>query len=78
MALKRAQNPMPDDIAARLDATGLRAAYDARPPYQRNDYLGWIARAKRPETREKRIAQMEDELAGGRLYMKMIWKPGRM
>ena len=78
MALKRAQNPMPDDIAARLDARGLRAAYDARPPYQRNDYLGWIARAKRPETREKRIAQMLDELAGGRLYMKMVWKPGRM
>ena len=78
MALKRALNPMPDDIAARLDAIGLRGAYDARPPYQRNDYLGWIARAKRPETREKRINQMFDELAGGRLYMKMAWKPGRM
>ena len=78
MALKRPQNPMPDDIAARLDAAGLRSNYDARPPYQRNDYLGWIARAKRPETREKRIAQMLDELAGGRLYMKMVWKPGRM
>ncbi len=74
MALKRPQNPMPDDIAARLEATGLRAAYDARPPYQRNDYLGWIARAKRPETREKRIAQMLSELAGGQLYMKMRWR----
>ena len=73
MALKRPPNPMPDDVAARLAAGGLRAAYDARPPYQRNDYLGWIARAKRPETREKRIAQMLDELAGGRLYMKMVW-----
>lgn len=66
---------MPDDIAARLDALGLRAAYDARPPYQRNDYLGWIARAKRPETREKRVAQMLDELADGTLYMKMRWSP---
>ena len=78
MALKRVQNPMPEDIAARLAERGLRDAYDARPPYQRNDYLGWIARAKRPETREKRINQMFDELAGGRLYMKMAWKPGRM
>ena len=77
MALSRAPNPMPDDIAARLDAAGLRAAYDARPPYQRNDYLGWIARAKRDETREKRIAQMLDELADGGLYMKMAWKGGR-
>lgn len=66
---------MPDDIAARLDALGLRAAYDARPPYQRNDYLGWIARAKRPETREKRVAQMLDELADGTRYMKMRWSP---
>ncbi|MEZ5768364.1 MAG: YdeI/OmpD-associated family protein [Paracoccaceae bacterium] len=66
---------MPDDVAARLDAAGLRAAYDARPPYQRNDYLGWIARAKRPETREKRLAQMLEELAGGTRYMKMRWAP---
>ena len=75
MALKRALNPMPDDIAARLEASGLRAAYDARPPYQRNDYLGWIARAKRPETREKRMSQMLDELADGTRYMKMHWSP---
>ena len=64
---------MPDDIAARLAAAGLRPAYDARPAYQRNDYLGWIARAKRAE---KRLAQMLDELAGGRLYLKMVWKDG--
>ncbi len=75
MALKRALHPMPDDIAARLDAAGLRGAYEARPPYQRNDYLGWIARAKRPETREKRLAQMLDELEGGTRYMKMRWSP---
>jgi len=74
MALKRARNPMPDDIATRLDAAGLRAAYDARPPYQRNDYLGWIARAKRPDTREKRLAQMLEELAGHTRYMNMRWR----
>ncbi|MCB1336929.1 MAG: YdeI/OmpD-associated family protein [Maritimibacter sp.] len=75
MSLTRPENPMPEDIAARLDAAGLAAAYAARPPYQRNDYLGWIARAKRPETREKRLAQMLEELAGGRLYMNMRWRP---
>lgn len=73
MALTRAQNPMPDDIAVRLDGAGLRAAYEARPPYQRNDYLGWIARAKRPETREKRLVQMFEELVDGRRYMRMRW-----
>jgi uncharacterized protein YdeI (YjbR/CyaY-like superfamily) len=77
MTLTRPLQPMPDDIASRLDAAGLRAAYDARPPYQRNDYLGWIARAKRPETREKRLAQMLDELRAGDVYMKMAWGGGR-
>jgi uncharacterized protein YdeI (YjbR/CyaY-like superfamily) len=74
MALKRPLQEMPQDVAARLDAAGLRAAYDARPPYQRNDYLAWIARAKREATREKRIAQMLDELRGGSRYMKMLWR----
>lgn len=71
--LKRPIQPMPEDIAARLAGRGLRAAYDARPPYQRNDYLAWVARAKRPATREKRIAQMLDELAAGDTYMRMRW-----
>jgi uncharacterized protein YdeI (YjbR/CyaY-like superfamily) len=75
MPLKRALNPMPHDIAQALDARGLSAAYGARPPYQRNDYLGWIARAKRPETRNKRLQQMLDELEQGDVYMKMSWTP---
>ena len=76
MTLKRPIHPMPADISARLDEEGLRPAYDARPPYQRNDYLGWIAQAKHPVTRQKRIDQMCDELEGGRLYMKMLWRKG--
>ena len=72
--LKRPLQPMPAGIAERLRQQGLRAAYDARPAYQRNDYLAWIARARQPATREKRLAQMLDELAAGHLYMKMQWK----
>lgn len=64
---------MPDDIADRLDRAGLRAAYEGRPAYQRNDYLGWIARAKRPATRDKRTVQMLDELEAGGVYMAMKW-----
>jgi len=48
--------------------------YRARPPYQQNDYLGWIARAKRPGTRQKRIEQMLEELAAGDRYMKMVYR----
>lgn len=74
MALSRPLNLMPLEIAARLDERGLRAAYDARPAYQRNDYLGWIARAKRPATQERRIARMISELEQGGVYMNMVWR----
>lgn len=53
--LKRKINPMPPDIEERLNKENLMEAYRKRPPYQQNDYLGWILKAKRPETREKRI-----------------------
>jgi len=73
MSLKRPQNPMPEFVASVLQESGLAQAYAARPPYQRNDYLGWIARAKRTETKAKRLRQMLDELAGGDAYMGMAW-----
>ena len=45
--------------------------YLSRPDYQRNDYLGWIERAKKEETKEKRLKQMIEELKKGGVYMKM-------
>ena len=45
--------------------------YESRPAYQQNDYIGWIERAKRQETKEKRLQQMVDELKAGDVYMKM-------
>ena len=72
--LKRALHPMPNKIRAELEKRGLTAAYEVRPAYQRNDYLGWIAQAKREETKDKRLAQMLDELERGGVYMNMIWR----
>jgi uncharacterized protein YdeI (YjbR/CyaY-like superfamily) len=74
--LKRPLNPMPAFVREALEAKKLTAAYEARPPYQRNDYLGWIARAKLPPTQQKRLAQMLDELKRGDVYMKMAWRSG--
>ena len=73
----RPPHAMPADVRRRLEETGLRGDYDARPYYQRNDYLGWIERAVRPETRTKRIEQMLDELQTGGIYMGMEHKPSR-
>ncbi|PBB26108.1 YdeI/OmpD-associated family protein [Mesorhizobium sp. WSM4307] len=72
--LKRPLNPMPDLIHAVLTERGLMTACEARPDYQKNDYLGWIARAKRPDTRQKRLDQMLDELQRGGVYMNMAWR----
>ena len=74
--MKREIHPMPDDIRSVLEQRGLTPAYNARPAYQQNDYVSWIIRAKRPETRQKRLEQMLDELAGGEVYMKMKWSGG--
>ena len=69
--LKRPLHPMPEFIREALKTSGLESAYATRPPYQRNDYIGWITRAKLPATQQKRLSQMIDELARGNLYMKM-------
>ena len=74
--LQRPVYPMPADIASALREEGLDAAYRERPAYQQNDYVGWITRAKRPETRAKRLAQMLDELRLGGVYMRMKWRGG--
>ena len=66
---------MPDLIRDTLVEHGLMAVYRNRPPYQQNDYIGWITRAKRDETKEKRLAQMLVELASGDRYMKMAYNP---
>lgn len=76
MTLQRPRHPMPDDVARLLAERGLAEAYAARPDYQRNDWIGWIERAKRDETRARRIEQMLADLAAGDVYMGMAWKPG--
>ena len=75
MTLKRPLNPMPSFVREALAARNLTAAYEARPPFQRNDYVGWITRARKEETRRKRLEQMLVELEEGDIYMKMRWTP---
>lgn len=73
--LARPINSMPPDVKSALNESGLLDAYRARPAYQQNDYLSWIDRPKRQETRDRRVRQMLDELSAGRGYMGMEWQP---
>ena len=69
----RPRHEMPAFMRDAIDERNLMNAYLSRPPYQQNDYIGWITRAKLETTRQKRLKQMLDELEGGKLYMNMIW-----
>jgi uncharacterized protein YdeI (YjbR/CyaY-like superfamily) len=68
---------MPPDVQDALARCGVSPDYEARPPYQRNDYIGWINLAKSEETRQKRIDQMVTELKQGGVYMGMVHAPSR-
>ena len=74
-SLKRPLNPMPSFVRVALTKHHRMDAFHSRPPYQQNDYLGWIARAKRDETKQRRLQQMIDELSQGDTYMNMDWRP---
>lgn len=73
-AARREKHPMPDDVLKALKEANLFDAYKARPPYQQNDYIGWITSAKRSETQASRLDQMLDELRRGDVYLKMAYK----
>ena len=75
--LTRPIHVMPDFVADGLTKNGLIDSYQSRPAYQQNDYIGWIERAKRPETKLKRLNQMLDELRTGGIYMRMDNSPSR-
>jgi uncharacterized protein YdeI (YjbR/CyaY-like superfamily) len=74
MALQRQRYPMPEFVEQALNRRHLMALYQQRPAYQQNDYVGWITRAKRPETKLKRLNQMLYELEAGDIYMNTPWQ----
>ncbi|WP_426998924.1 YdeI/OmpD-associated family protein [Pseudarthrobacter sp. N5] len=73
--LSRPAQPMSQAVREALEQADLFAEYDARPAYQRNDYLAWIQRGQRPETRLRRLGQMIVEVAHGGTYMGMRHNP---
>jgi uncharacterized protein YdeI (YjbR/CyaY-like superfamily) len=56
---------MPDDLRDALSARRAVAWFEASAPSYRRNVLRYIAQAKRPATRAKRIAQVADHAARG-------------
>lgn len=55
---------VPDDLAAALADAGARAAFDGLTYSRRKEIARSVAEAKRPETRERRIAAAVADLLG--------------
>ena len=57
----------PKELESALDANpAARAAFDGFTPSGRREYVEWVVEAKRPETRDKRIAQAVEWMAEGK------------
>ena len=57
----------PRDLQTALDSNpAARAAFEGFPPGGRREYVEWVVEAKRPETRDKRIAQAVEWMAEGK------------
>lgn len=57
---------VPADLAAALDAAGVRAAFDALSFTRRKELARGVAEAKRPDTRERRVAAAVEEVSAAR------------
>lgn len=70
VAVKRTPKPpvkVPADLQAALKTNAkAKAAFDGFSPSHRREYIEWITDAKRPETREKRLATTVEWLAEGK------------
>jgi hypothetical protein len=56
---------MPGNVRTALVKRKLMDAYLARPEYQRDGYLKWIALGAGPTEKQKRLDQMLDEVEKG-------------
>jgi uncharacterized protein YdeI (YjbR/CyaY-like superfamily) len=54
----------PDVIEALRGNPAALSRFEGLPPSHKAEYLKWIDEAKRPETRQRRIAGMIDRLTG--------------
>ena len=58
---------LPDEVLAAISARPeLREKFEALSPSKKKMLSYWLASAKRPETRERRIAELDDIIADGR------------
>ena len=53
---------LPDDLAAALEAAGLRDAFEALPPGRAKEHVRTVVEAKKAETRARRVEKVVADL----------------
>lgn len=71
----KSPKPMPGNVRSALIKRDLMDAFRARPKFQQDDYLTWIATAAGEATKTKRLAQLLEELAAGNAFKGAPWTP---
>jgi uncharacterized protein YdeI (YjbR/CyaY-like superfamily) len=65
-SFERENAVLPPEYEERLRANEAASQYfDAKPPWYRRSAVHWVMSAKRGETRERRLAQLIEDSAGG-------------
>lgn len=57
---------IPQDLAQALRSRGVAELFGALAPSHRREFVRWVEEAKRPETRERRIAKTCEMVSAGR------------
>ena len=58
---------LPDDLAAALMAAPAAVAtWGGITPLARNEWICWVEDAKKPETRQRRIERLQEDLNNGK------------
>ena len=55
---------VPDDLAGAISSAGVRGAWDRQSYTNRKEFVRGVIEAKKPETRERRIAKVIETLRG--------------
>ena len=61
------RHDMPDDLRAVLDSsTGMEAKWNDLTALARNEWICWMTSVKKQETRDIRLARLEEEVLAGK------------
>ena len=72
--LARPHLPLPADVRHALVGHGVLGAFKERSPYQQDDHIARVNRARVVESRVARVMELVAELQHGDPFMRTAWR----